>query len=381
MSRLLWCRLLGVLAGAALVVSACGSDSASSSTGSESTLTVASNAPPTDTAAPPNASTSSGTDPEGTTPDVAGLDFVYQARVGDGVVPDMPDIGVFASVDGQEQRVDEAAPGTRHKHPVWTSDGSQVAFVAEGEWDAEGAVVRGTEVWVVDPTGENATALIACDCWDLNNPAWSPDGTQVAYVEFDAPGTAPQPAASRIVVLDLASKQRTVVVESEPGQLVDIPRWSPDGASLVVSIDRFDEAGNETGSSFGIVPAAGGGALAPMLPFEEYGYYADWNWATGALVFSVEAQGYASPDPRVSPWDLFEIQPDGTGRRTITDVGEGQRLLLPRWSPDGSLIAASLDTAPTAPSRLVGVVVDPVTGTFTRLGDMVSEEVRLRPNP
>jgi Tol biopolymer transport system component len=312
------------------------------------------------------------------------LDFVYQARVGDGA-PDasgdrVPDIGVFASVDGQVQRVDEAAPGTRHKHPTWTSDGSQVAFVAEGEWDAQGAVVRGSEVWVVDPTGKNADALITCDCWDLNNPAWSPDGTQVAYVEYDAPGAAPQPAASRIVVLDLASKQRTVVVESEPGQLVDIPRWSPDAASLVVSIDRFDDTGNETGSSFGIVPSAGGGALAPMLPFEEYGYAADWNWATGALVFSVEAQQYALSDPRVSPWDLFEIQPDGTGRRTITDVGEEQRLSLPKWSPDGALIAASLDTTPGAPGGGVAAVVDPVTGLITRLGDTVGEYVGLRPN-
>ena len=141
--------------------------------------------------------------------------------------------------------------------------GRRWSFVAEGEWDAQGAVIRRSEVWVVDPTGESAVALISCDCWDLNNPAWSPNGKQVAYVEFDPPGSAGPPAASRIVVLDLATEQRTVVVESEPGQLVDIPRWSPDGASLVVSIDRFDDTGNETGSSFGIVPSAGGGVLTP----------------------------------------------------------------------------------------------------------------------
>ena len=372
MSRLPWHRWLAVLACGNLVVSACGSDESRSSATPESTAPVVSTAPPIDTATPPTANTSSVTDPEGTTSGASGLDFLYQSRVGDG-------LGVFTSVGGQVQRVDADAPGTRHKHPAWTSDGSQVAFVAEGEWDEQGAVVRASEVWVVDPNSENAAPLISCDCWDLNNPSWSPDGTRVAYVEFDAPASAGPPAASRIVVLDLATEQRTVVVESEAGQLVDIPRWSPDGASLVVSIDRFDDTGNETGSSFGIVPSTAGAALTPMLPFEEYAYAADWNWVTGALVYSVEAQQYASPDPGVSPWDLFEIQPDGTGQRTITDVG-AQQLSLPMWSSDGSLIAASLDTAPGVPGGGVAVVVDPVTGAITPLGDTAGDYVMLRPS-
>ena len=35
--------------------------------------------------------------------------------------------------------------------PQISPDGSQVAFVAEGEWDAQGTVIRGSEVWVVSP--------------------------------------------------------------------------------------------------------------------------------------------------------------------------------------------------------------------------------------
>jgi Tol biopolymer transport system component len=321
--------------------------------------------------------------PTATGAGVEGLDFVYQASVDDPASAGGDDgIAVFVSIGGVVRRVDQDAPGGRHKHPVWTNDGSQVAFIAEAEWDGQGTVVRASEVWVVDPTGENAKPLITCDCWDLDNAAWSPDGKRVAYVEYDAPvdpASNLPPAASRIVVLDLTTGERTVAVRSEAGELVDIPHWSPDGVSLVVSIDRFDDRGSETGSSFGVIPASGADTVTPLLPFEEFAYSADWNWVTGALVFSVEGQGYAWSDPKVSPWDLFEIQPDGSGRRTITNVADEQRLYLPMWSSDGSLIAASLDTTPNEFGGSLVVVVDAKTGVVTPLGPE-GGRARLRPS-
>lgn len=301
-------------------------------------------------------------------------DFLFQTRTGgDG-------LGVFVSQNGELTRVDASAPGNRHKHPIWTNDGSRVAFVAEGEWDASGAVLRSSEVWTVDPSGEAATLLISCDCWDLNNPAWSPDGSKVAFAEFDAPLADGPPSASRIVVLDLGTDTRTTIATSSAGQLVDIPRWSPDGKSLVVSIDRFDDSGNETGASFAIVDTTGGDVV-PMLPFEDFAYAADWNWVTGTLVFSVEAQQYASPNPEVSNWDLFEIEADGTNRRAITDVGSQQQLSLPKWSNDGALIAATLDTTADQEGGQQAVIVDPASGTITPLADPLSDYAGLRPSP
>ncbi len=335
-------------------------------------------ASPTSATASPTSATASTTSQSSTAttagipPADASLDFLFQTRADNG-------LGVFVSIDGAVHRVDEAAPGDRHKHPLWTADGSQVAFVAEGEWNESGEVVRPSEVWTVDASGEHAKAVIGCECFDLNNPSWSPDGSSVAYVEFDAPAVPGPPSASRIVTVDLTTGSRVVVTESAAGQLVDIPRWSPDGRSLVVSVDRFDAAGNETGSSFGVVDVAGG-TLTPLLPFEEFAYAADWNWATGTLVFSVETQEYAVPDPRVSPWDLFEIEPDGTGRRPLTDVGEEWRLLLPMWTSDGALVAATLDTNASEPGGQRPVVVDPTTGEISALRD-AGDYARVRPTP
>lgn len=130
-----WMAALGAL------VAGCGSDASTSSVTSTESAPVATSGP------------------AATSPGVEDVDYVYQTRVDDPGVPGGDDgIGVFVSIEGQVRRVDGEAPGGRHKHPVWTNDGSQVTFVAEAEWDARGAVVRGSEVWVVDPTGGDATS-------------------------------------------------------------------------------------------------------------------------------------------------------------------------------------------------------------------------------
>ncbi len=105
--------------------------------------------------------------------------------------------------------------------PSLSPDGLQVAFESnEGGTRAVymAPVDRSTPPRRVSPEGSEAI-----------EPAWSPDGDQIAWVSRDLGNWD-------IVIHDLTTATETVVVTSTSDDRS--PRWSPDGASLVFRSDR-----------------------------------------------------------------------------------------------------------------------------------------------
>ena len=257
------------------------------------------------------------------------------------------------------------------RHPDWAPDGQTVAF----DSDDDGAL------WVVNVDGSNAHRLLACDegCSALAHPAFSPDGKRVAYVRYEPttgsdPNTSP-PAASSIRVLDLATMQSTQLAEAKQPLLVDVPRWSPDGTQLVFAIDQFGKDLGETGSTIAVVDALGGPAKR-LLPLSSWAYAPDWNRTTGAIVYSVEEKDYSTIPQSDQAYDLWSIAPTGGTPTQLTHLPAGSHLVYPSWSPDGSVVVASLD-APTSPRA--AVLVDPATGAITPLLTINSLHAHLRP--
>ncbi|MFZ6846001.1 Tol-Pal system beta propeller repeat protein TolB [Undibacterium sp. RuTC16W] len=61
------------------------------------------------------------------------------------------------------------------------------------------------------------------------SPAWSPDGTKVAYVSFEAKKPV-------IYVQNLITRERTVIANYKGSN--SAPAWSPDGSKLAISLSR-----------------------------------------------------------------------------------------------------------------------------------------------
>jgi Tol biopolymer transport system component len=246
-------------------------------------------------------------------------------------------------------------------HPDWSPAGDRIAFVVDGD------------LWTADAHGENLDRLL--DCPDgCDYPAWSPDGTKLAFSAYEPGPNAP--GASSIRIIDVATGAITDVVRAERPHLVDVPRWSPDGRSLVVGIDQMDDDGNDTGAAIGIVPT-GGGEIMQLQGFDTFAYYPDWSWATDTIVFSTEALGYNAGGPSDDTWNLWTIRPDGSGVRQVTDVSAGTRLWQPSWTPDGTRIIANRE------ADRVGILVDPGTGIVEELAYRSSPVThpRLQPTP
>ncbi len=340
-------RHLGV-ALAITALAACGSTSGPEATTAETTAT--------------SAAAATSTTGEAASPDAVAARIVVQApsASGDGVY--------LLSSDGALD-VQLAPDAGSAKHPDWSPDGATLVFAS----DSDGSL------WTVAADGADPKQLLACDdgCLALDFPAFAPDGRHIAYTRYEPPTGDGPPAASSIRVLDLDSMASTNVVRTMQPQLVDVARWSPDGSELVVGIDVFDADFNEAGSTIGLVNAAGG-EIRQLVDPSTFAYAPDWNAATGEIVFSTETLQYrAQPQAGDDTWNLWAIAADGTGQRQITDVAAGQRLFQPSWSPDGTQILATQESAAESSRRTVSI--DPMNGTITPVSSVLTTHARLQP--
>lgn len=178
------------------------------------------------------------------------------SNVSDTSGPEVLDLFVMgADGGGRRQLID----GGADTEPAWSPDGERIAFSRQVDGEPEALFAR--QLFVVDATGGVPTALLAQpnDGGDTQ-PAWSPDGEQVAFVRVvgiddarvmvvDADGTGERRlAAGDVRHVGWSPDGRTIVVGERDGVigLVDVatgsvrqlpwrgeaPAWSADGARL-----------------------------------------------------------------------------------------------------------------------------------------------------
>ncbi|MDH3539032.1 MAG: Ig-like domain-containing protein, partial [Acidimicrobiia bacterium] len=193
------------------------------------------------------------------------------------------------------------------RQPAWSPDGTKLAYASYGWLTGTGSIA------VIDDTGGNFEILTdtAHDDWW---PSWSRDGQTIVYTSTeDGPD-------QDIWVVDVDSKVRTNLTPDSSGDDYQ-PEWSPDGSHIVFVSDRSGSTDIWTMASGGAGPVNLTAAAA-----------SDWapSWSPdGSQIAFVSDRDSALGDVHV-------MESDGTSVLRLTVNAE----VLGRtaWSPDGTLI-------------------------------------------
>jgi dipeptidyl aminopeptidase/acylaminoacyl peptidase len=117
--------------------------------------------------------------------------------------------------------------------PAWSPDGTQIAFVSKrgtGDLDRH----ENTDIWVIEARAGAQPRQVTTSPQPESNPAWSADGKQIAYLAGeDLKYSAYN--QNRLMVIPAAGGQPRTIAESLD-RPVRNPLWSKDGASLTVVV-------------------------------------------------------------------------------------------------------------------------------------------------
>ena len=108
-------------------------------------------------------------------------------------------------------------------HPAWSPDGTQIAFVSD-----RSTQIPSFDLYIMESDGSNVRSLIPSVGTRGHPPVWSPDGSRIAFVGY----------ASRFDTGSDESRHILYTIRPDGSDLVEIgdtsgnPTWSPDGSRI-----------------------------------------------------------------------------------------------------------------------------------------------------
>ena len=109
--------------------------------------------------------------------------------------------------------------------PAWSPDGSRIAFAREGR--PAKAATGNTDIYVVNADGTDVVRLTDDPMMEYA-PTWSPDGSRIAFAAYDLAAGGHPPSPLRLYVMNADGSD----MEALGPENVEGLSWSPDGTEI-----------------------------------------------------------------------------------------------------------------------------------------------------
>lgn len=294
------------------------------------------------------------------TADVTGSPNAPILRVGlhDVVYGDLKNIQAFSLPDPSSVEFRMAIHRASDAVVSWATDGG-VGIAASRIAYRRKAADGSSDLWIIDSDGENPRR-IETGAFSVFSPAFSTDGTRIAYVIQDEQGntavletnlvtgrrrtvatstgvilTPAYTPDGRVAYARTSGNERTQIfvdggqqITQERGDVLS-PSFSPDGRFVAFESDPT------TQPQIYVQAVSGGQARRISLYVRNERTNAagpDWSPNGDRIAYAAFSRGV---------FQIFTVNPDGSDRRMITSRGRNES---PSWAPDGRhIVFASTD--------------------------------------
>jgi dipeptidyl aminopeptidase/acylaminoacyl peptidase len=236
--------------------------------------------------------------------------------------------------DGTNQTNLTNTPDINERDPAWSPDGTKIAFTGPGQFNEDNSGgLEDIYVMDADPSTDDATSLTNTPNSLEYRASWAPSGAQLTFVrELEGQIISEQPDIF-VMDTDPATNDALNLTQTDAREIQ--PDWSPDGAKIAFSGVRT--GGEEIltmdpdGQNEEILTGDGSDA------FDEA---PEWSPDSTKVLFQKQCQVGGC----CGPWEIWGVNRDGSGDTNLTpnDLSEEDRRVTqhtgPSWSPDGSEI-------------------------------------------
>ncbi|HUN09446.1 MAG TPA: hypothetical protein PLQ56_22775 [Aggregatilineales bacterium] len=214
-----------------------------------------------------------------------------------------------------QQVIGTSDPG--FQDPAYSPDGEQIAFVRTVTYEnAAGTSVTAAELFIVSVNDVyNARQVTRLEGEEMYSPTWSPDGRQLAV------------ASSARGNLDI---WRINADGTEPQRLTDNtgvdtqPAWSPNGDVILFVSDQANGPDSGVTEIFSVTPD--GETIEQMTDAANSSYTPAWSPAGTRIVFASDRNGDS---------DIFIMDADGQALVLLTVDDAGAEDRIPAFMPNG----------------------------------------------